>query len=253
MILQSITSLQHQLVKHLTKLRQQRSYRKKCGRLVIEGKKLIQDIHSQVEIHAILTTDASFIPDDISYKSGYQVTDSVIEKITGSVSPEGVVAEVTMPQQHPIDHCQSLVVLDRIQDPGNVGTIIRTALAFGWEAIYCIKGTCDIWNDKVIRSARGASFQIPFQYGSWQQLLELINNAGATAYAADLGGHPINTLSRPSGPIALVLGNEGQGLSEEASKNCHKVTIPISHAIESLNVSVAGGILMYHLRGQDHG
>ncbi|MEM1283319.1 MAG: RNA methyltransferase [Chlamydiota bacterium] len=253
MTLQSITSLQHQLVKHLTKLRQQRSYRKECGHLVVEGKKLIHDIHSQVEIHAILTTNTSFIPDKISYKSGYQVTDSIIEKITGSVSPEGIVAEITIPQQQPIDHYESLVVLDRIQDPGNVGTIIRTALAFGWKGIYCIEGTCDVWNDKVIRSARGASFQIPFQYGSWQQLLELVNNAGATVYAADLGGEAINTLSTPSGPIVLVLGNEGQGLSQEASKNCHKITIPISHAIESLNVSVAGGILMYHLRGKDHG
>lgn len=253
MTAKSITSLQHPLVKHLVKLRQQRSYRKDCQHLIIEGKKILHDIHPLIKIKHLLFTDASLLPATISCEEKYQVTDAIIEKITGSVTPEGIVAEVAMPEYPPLTDFQSMVVLDRIQDPGNLGTIIRTALAFGWEAIYCIEGTCDIWNDKVIRATRGAAFQIPFYHGSWSQLLKVVKNNHAHVFAADLGGQTIETLSLPEGPIALVLGNEGQGVSEEASTNCQKLTIPISNQMESLNVAVAGGILMYHLRGHHHG
>lgn len=253
MTLKSITSLQHPHIKHLTKLRQQRSYRKECRLLVIEGKKLIYELHPILDINSILVSDESLLPTGISYGVGYHVTNEIIQKITGTVSPEGIVAEVKMPEEAPLDTFQSMIVLDRIQDPGNVGTIIRTALAFGWETIYCIEGTCDIWNDKVIRASRGAAFQIPFHYGSWDQLLELLHKIDATAYAADLGGQPLDTVSKPKGPVALVLGNEGQGLSEQALSGCQKVTIPINNEMESLNVSVAGGILMYYLGGQSHG
>jgi RNA methyltransferase, TrmH family len=247
-----LTSLQHPLVKHLSKLQQQRAYRSECKQLVIEGKKLIRDVHHLIEVQSLLVTDESLIPEDIVFKTGYHVTDAIIQKITGSLSPEGIVAEITMPSTNHIESCRSLVVLDRIQDPGNVGNIIRTASAFGWDGVYCIHGTCDCWNDKVLRAARGATFHLPIQYGSWNELMELLKTNQITPYAADLGGQSIDNVDRSSHPIALVLGNEGQGLSKEVLENCKKITIPISNQMESLNVSVAGGILMYMLRDQHH-
>lgn len=252
MNLTSIASLHHPVVKHLSKLRQQRAYRSRCKRVVVEGKKLIHDIHRIVKVKTLITADSSLVPQGISFEEGYHVTDAIIKKITGSVTPEGIVAEVVMPEENSLESCRSIVVLDRIQDPGNVGTILRTALAFGWEGVYFVDGTCDMWNDKVIRSARGATFQLPFKSGPWSDLLSYFGRAQIVPYAADLGGISIDELKVDSKNIALVMGNEGQGLSKEASEYCQKVTIPISAKMESLNVSVAAGILMYKLRDRSY-
>lgn len=251
MTFKTLTSLQHPLVKHLAKLRSQPAYRREQRRLVLEGRKLLEEMHPLLHIEALLVADESLVPERISFQAGYLVTEGIIRKITGTLSPEGIVAEVRMPPERAVAPFRSMVVLDRLQDPGNVGTLMRTALAFGWDAIFCIEGTCDLWNDKVIRASRGAPFQLPVYHGSWDKLGEILRKEGATAYAADLSGAAIESLGPRAKAIALVLGNEGRGLSEEAFSHCQTITIPIDSRMESLNVSVAGGILMYLLRGEN--
>ncbi|XP_070031269.1 uncharacterized protein [Nicotiana tomentosiformis] len=151
-----------------------------------------------------------------------------------------------------------ILVLDGIQDPGNLGTLLGSAMAFGWGGAFLLHGCCDPFNEKALRASRGASFQLPLVSGGWLHLDALRNHYNMKM----LAGHPANdqrprrisTLSRDFAdslaeePLCLVLGSEGGGLSEKAKDASELVSIPMAGKFESLNVSVAGGIFLYMLQ-----
>ncbi|PKI61452.1 hypothetical protein CRG98_018135 [Punica granatum] len=122
-----------------------------------------------------------------------------------------------------------ILVLDGIQDPGNLGTLLRSAVAFNWGGVFLLPGCCDPFNDKALRASRGASFQLPIVSGYWTHLVSLKIEFGMR-------------------PLCLVLGSEGRGLSEKSESECELVSIPMTGKFESLNVSVAGGIFMFVLQ-----
>ncbi|HUQ46137.1 MAG TPA: RNA methyltransferase [Gemmatimonadaceae bacterium] len=167
-------------------------------------------------------------------------------------SPQGVLAIAEIPE-HSLDHLAlpagaRLVLLDGVQDPGNVGTIVRTAAALGAAAVLALPGTVDLWNAKVVRSAMGASFHAPAFSCTWEQLDVFLQREGVTLWGADAGGAMLESLAVPD-RLALVVGNEGAGLSAEArARVAALASLPISSVIESLNVAVATGILLYQLR-----
>ena len=141
-----------------------------------------------------------------------------------------------------------ILVLDAIQDPGNVGTILRTAAGLGVAATVALPGTVDLWNAKVVRSAMGAQFHHPAFRTTWEELGPFLSAANAAVWGADGAGAPPNAAPVPP-RLALVLGNEGSGLREDARRRCTRlVGLPVTEAIESLNVAVAAGILIYVLR-----
>jgi TrmH family RNA methyltransferase len=141
-----------------------------------------------------------------------------------------------------------LLVLDAVQDPGNVGTIIRTAAAMGVTATFSLPGTVDLWNAKVVRSGMGAHFHHPCLSGTWDELDSFRADRGIEVWAADTGGESVANLQPPP-RLALVVGNEGAGLSSSARTRAGRViALPIASAVESLNVAVAAGILLYELR-----
>jgi TrmH family RNA methyltransferase len=167
-------------------------------------------------------------------------------------SPQGVLAIGEIPQQSLDDLALSarsrLVVLDAVQDPGNVGTILRTSAALGADAVIAMPGTVDLWNAKVVRSAMGALFHSPTCIASWAELDAHRAAHGITMWGAEVGGTPLDGLTPPS-RLALLVGNEGAGLSDEARARVDQyVSLPISKAVESLNVAVATGIFLYQLR-----
>jgi TrmH family RNA methyltransferase len=138
-----------------------------------------------------------------------------------------------------------------VQDPGNVGTIIRTAAALGASATFSLPGTVDLWNSKVVRSAMGAHFHHPCLSGTWDDLDAFRRSRGVAVWAADASGDAIGGHSITSAParLAIVVGNEGSGLSTETRERADKlVALPIAKTVESLNVAVAAGILLYELR-----
>ena len=167
-------------------------------------------------------------------------------------SPQGVLAIAEIPERS-LDHLAlppraRLVLLDGVQYPGNVGTIVRTAAALGAAAVLTLPGTVDLWNAKVVRSAMGASFHAPAFSCTWEQLDVFRQREGVTLWGADAGGTTLESLVAPA-RLALVVGNEGAGLSAEArARVAVLASLPISSAIESLNVAVATGILLYQLR-----
>jgi TrmH family RNA methyltransferase len=167
-------------------------------------------------------------------------------------SPQGVLAIAEIPEQ-PLETLAMgerarIVVLDAVQDPGNVGTILRTAAALGATAALALPGTVDLWNAKVVRSAMGASFHFPVLSTTWDEL-DLFRQRNAVAlWGADAGGAALDTLHPPF-RLALVVGNEGAGLSPDARQRIDTLAaLPIGSVVESLNVAVATGIFLYQLR-----
>ena len=168
-------------------------------------------------------------------------------------SPQGVIGIAEVPDRSfetlPSDWSGILLVLDAVQDPGNVGTILRTAAALGAVATAALPGTVDLWNAKVVRSGMGAHFTHPAFSTTWTDLDTFRKHSGLKVLAADSNGDVAPEGFRASAArIALVVGNEGAGLSAEARERADRtVALPISKDVESLNVAVATGILLYTL------
>jgi RNA methyltransferase, TrmH family len=158
------------------------------------------------------------------------------------VTPERPLADVALPAR------ARLLVLDAVQDPGNVGTLLRTAAALGAAATLALPGTVDLWNGKVVRSAMGALFHHSALSCTWSELDEFLGARAIPLWGAAGGGESVHQLAAPQS-LALAVGNEGAGLTADAlARTVRRVSIPIEPDIESLNVAVAAGILLYHFR-----
>ena len=244
-----ITSLQNPLVKRLVKLRTNQDFRKEEGTVLVEGVKMVNEICQMSSPITLIVSHPEMIPEALKSFPIQTVSEEVMQKISGTQNPEGILAEVSYPQPKKFKKLKKLLILDKINDPGNLGTLLRTALAFAWEGIFLVKGGCDPFNDKALRASKGALFRLPYFEGHWSDAVKMIQEFSLEALAADLVGTPVNELKLPYG-VALTLGNESHGLSEDAKKHCAPVTIPMQGKMESLNVAVAGGILMYTLAGE---
>jgi len=183
-----------------------------------------------------------------------EVASSEFDSAAETDSPQGILAIGVVPDRTLADipgagsEPLRLLVLDALQDPGNVGTIVRTAAAFGVSATICLPGTVDLWNAKVVRSAMGAQFQHSCLTCTWDDLDSFRREWPFAIWAADASGESIDELQPPS-RLALVVGNEGAGLSEASRVRAERlVALPLSAMVESLNVAVAAGILLYELR-----
>jgi TrmH family RNA methyltransferase len=183
-----------------------------------------------------------------------EVAASEFESASETESPQGILAIAEIPDgslaaMHVSpDEPLRLLVLDGIQDPGNLGTIIRTASAFGVQATISLPGTVDVWNAKVVRSSMGSQFHHPCLSCTWDELDTFRREQPFAIWAADAGGESIDAVEPPS-RLALVVGNEGAGLSAPSRTRADRlVALPLSAMVESLNVAVAAGILLYELR-----
>lgn len=244
MITKEITSLQHPIVKHLVLLRKERDYRKEKNRAFIAGRKLVVECSSlitQLFLEIGTPVPPSIRPAEIVY-----VTPEILKKVSGLESPEPIAAEVSLPSSKSLEGKQRILALDGISDPGNLGTLLRSALALGWEGVFITTHSTDPFNEKAIRAAKGASFRIPLQVGSREELYALIEQSRMQALVADTGGEALSSLKIHS-PLLLILGSESHGVSEEIKGRYPSVKIPIDQ-MESLNVASAGAILMYTLR-----
>lgn len=243
MISKEITSLQHPFIKHLVKLRTDRKYRNEQKQTLIAGCKLVHEVSHLKTVLLEHGTTGFPDADEVIF-----VTHEILKKITGLQNPEPMAAVVAIPTPKNLEREHYLLVLDGIADPGNLGTLLRTALALGWEGVFLTAGSADPFNDKALRAARGATFRIPLFSGSWEELDAFIKKENAQVYIANTGGESIDTLKKTKLPLLLVLGNEAHGASQEAKKRFPILSIPMQTSVESLNVAIAGAILMYQLK-----
>lgn len=277
-----ITSATNPKIKAIKKLAQKRQRdRENC--FVIEGFHLVEEAikhHADIEmilhadnadqmqisgIESLLNQNARNMPATIEMIA---ITDSILTTLSQTPAPQGIIAVLKQPEQsleavlsfnstekttalstlanhRPLAH---LLLLDNVQDPGNVGTMIRTAEAAGFRAVILGEGSADLYNDKTIRATQGALFQMPIIRGNLEALLPAIHQAGYDSWVTTLEEATFYPALEKPQKCALIMGNEGQGVDPKLQKLATaKVKIPMLGQSESLNVGVAAGILMYDL------
>jgi RNA methyltransferase, TrmH family len=181
--------------------------------------------------------------------------DRALAALADTDHPQGVIAVIEPPRwgwEHLRGDTGSVVVaLDAVQDPGNVGTILRTAHGLGAAGVVALKGTAELHNPKVIRGSMGALFRLPVVSGCEAELLGWAAQHGAQLWVSDAAGTPLGRIAlRPAAapPLCLIVGNEGAGVSQAlAARAAQRVAIPLRAGAESLNVAVAAGIILYEV------
>lgn len=182
------------------------------------------------------------------------VAERELESLADTEHPQGVIAVIeprawTWRDLEPAPGAV-VVALAGVQDPGNVGTILRTAWALGAAGVVALKGTAELYNPKVLRGSMGALFRLPAVPATEEELLGWAAQRGVELWVATAAGEPIGELPRPPArpPVALALGNEGAGVPESlAARAARRVAVPLAPGAESLNVAVAAGILLYQM------
>ena len=255
-----IQSKDNKTIKHIISL-QQRKYRQKFGEYTVEGIRAVTDLGKKGFLHAILIRESKrselepLVQKDFSISSVYVVQDPIFDKIEHSVNGQGIlgIAKKCINELHSFIVEDGLyVALDGVQDPGNLGTIIRTAVAAGAKGIFLLKGTVDPYNEKCVRSTMSALCNIPiFEDITLSEFYDFIKDNTIKTYVTSLeNAKPYHTISYAKRTM-VILGNEGNGVSKEIIEMCDQaITIPMYGDIESLNVSIAAALCMYKVREQ---
>ncbi|GAB4075023.1 RNA methyltransferase [Barrientosiimonas marina] len=243
-----ITSLQNQNIKRWQKLHKQKG-RKLSGTFLVEGFHLIEEAYrSNWLIEEMIVAEDVDIPHWCEPYAPVVVTTQVMQHMTRTESPQGIAAVVRM-QEVEVHVCDTVLLLDAIQDPGNLGTMIRTADAAGFDMVMIGERTTDVYNDKVVRATQGSLFHMPIRYVNLPERISVLQEDGFTIWASALTNAVSFHKAEASDKMGLIIGNEGAGISEEVLDSADKiVNIPIYGQAESLNASVAAGILMYALK-----
>lgn len=175
-----------------------------------------------------------------------------LQEAADTESPQGVLAIAPIPSWEmpapPFAEGARFLVLDALQDPGNVGTVVRTAAAMGIRATFALPGTVDVWNAKVVRGSMGALFTHPVHMLDWTTVAGFMAQHEVALWAADMDGTPLPevALHEMAAPQALIVSNEGAGLTPAVAASVQRtVAVPMAAGVESLNVGVATGILLY--------
>ena len=243
-----IESNQNKIIKEVNSLKAKKE-RDKTGLFILEGKRLVDEIPNSWEIKYLLKAES--YSEDINFENVYTVKDSLFEKISETVNPQGILAVCHIKEFDVtnVDYSNSpfFVVLENVTDPGNMGTLIRTADAAGADGIFLSKGCVDIYNPKVIRATMGSIFHLPiYRNLNLMDLMDDFKNNNVKTLAAHLKGTSTPYKVDMTTACAVIIGNEANGLSDEISEMASDlVKIPMPGKAESMNAGIAGGILIY--------
>ncbi len=238
MVIKMIDSTNHEAVKLALKLKQKK-YRNDLNKFLIEGHHLIDEASEL----GLLETVFSLAPIQREDVKSYQVSKAVFKQLSDVIAPQGMIGICAKPNASELS--DRILLLDGIQDPGNLGTILRSAVAFGFKTIVA-ENTCDFYNEKVIRGSQGAIFKVNIIN---TKILEFLNeNPDYDIYGTDVStGEKLSHINFTNRKIMLILGNEGSGVREELkSKADANIHIEMENT-ESLNVSIAASIIMYEI------
>lgn len=238
-----ISSRNNPFVKHILSLREKK-FRREYGEYVAEGIKLVREAHAcGCAVEQVVCAE-SYAGEKFSPDKTIVVTDGVFAKLSEETSPQGILAVLRIPDAPMAPPRGLSLLLDGVSDPGNLGTIIRTANAAGYEDIYLL-GCTDPYSSKCVRASMGGVFYVRLHAGTREELLAPLG--GVPLLCADMGGENVFSFHAPE-RFCLVIGNEANGVSREIRGQCaHTVRIPMRASCESLNAGVSAGILMYEL------
>ncbi|MCL2391727.1 MAG: RNA methyltransferase [Oscillospiraceae bacterium] len=246
--MEKITSRRNPLCVHFKKLGMSRAYRYSCGEFLCDGMKLLKEAErGGAEIVAVLTSNHIPFPLPIETKV-YLTDESIIHALSPLKNAQSVLFTCRIPKSYDTFDGGSMILLDGLQDPGNVGTIIRTANAFGIGGVILSEGCADLYNPKTIRATMGALFKQPSIMMN-QSEIKRLKERGIRFVGASVGeGSKDITEVRLKDSI-IVIGSEGAGISGAILALCdEQIKIPISPDCESLNAAVAAGVIMWCAR-----
>ena len=239
-------SLNKSTVKLIQSLKQQK-FRKEHGLFVVEGRKMVEELlQSNMETLCLFATERFLLDYEIQDERLEIATEVQMEQMSGQDTPPGILAVVKVPQQGEILDKGLVLALDGIANPGNLGTIIRTAEWFGIKQIVCSNDCVELWNPKVIQATMGSVFRMPIAYTDLENYLKTAKASGKPIFGALLEGENLFKKEKSSEGI-IVIGSESHGIRPAILPFItHPITIPRAKGsmTESLNASMAAGIIL---------
>ena len=244
-----ITSTQNQFVKQVRSLRDKK-FRKQSGLFVVEGGNIFKDMPDGLSVEYILATEERL--DEVqklifsTRVCVYVVSESVMKSLSDTVTPYGLIAVLKTPQVEFSMPKGNALLLDGVSDPGNMGTIIRTAAARGFEDIYLLD-CVDVYSPKVVRATLGGLFKVRLCEVDESEAIDLLDNLNSAVL--DFGGEDL-TKAEINSPILIVTGSEAHGVRDSVLAHSKRIlTLPMTNGIESLNAAVATAVAMYQTKG----
>lgn len=249
----NITSTSNETIKYFISLNDKKT-RMNAKRFIVEGYHLVNEASKTNLLEAIISTDEKELK-KINNVKRYLVNDAIINKIATTKNPQNILGIVKM-LDHNITNLlpiikgnkTKLIMLDDVNDPGNLGTIIRTAAGLGYDGIIMSPNTVDLYNEKVIRSTQGVMFKIPIIKANLQEVIKMLKKEKVFCIGTALtNAKDVKHITKKD-KFAICLGNEAKGISKEVLDNMDEnVRIAMNNDVESLNVSIAAGIIMYEM------
>lgn len=257
-----ITSRDNKLIRHITRLASDARYRRTSGEYVCEGEKLLWEaVRDGVELHAVLWEQESLraaraacpeLPEklDLPGCRCVEAPANVFGAASFLETFSGPLFVCAMKERALPEAGRRFIALDCVQDPGNVGTVIRTADAFSVDGVWLLEGTADPYQPKAVRAAMGSIFRVPVYRAAAEDFFENMRASGVTVYAAALTEDAESIRASGLGNCAVLIGNEGRGVRPDCIARCEKsILIPMSGHAESLNAAVAAAIVMWEMSG----
>lgn len=246
--MERITSRSNPLCTHIRKLNTSASYRREQGEFVGEGPKLLGEVIRAGQTVTVVVTPAGVDVPCPEQTRRVEMPGDLFESLCDTKAPQGVLfvcktPDTAMPEKLSGNR---YLVLDGVQDPGNVGTVWRTADAFGADGLILLEGCADPFSPKTVRSTMGAAFRLPVYRSNAAELKEKCRDAGLPLYATALREDTEDVSAADLHRCAAVIGSEGRGVSEEVLNLCEKtLKIPMRERCESLNAAVAAAVILW--------
>lgn len=244
--MEHITSLKNPKVAAWKALKDRKG-RRESGCFLVEGRKMVEEVlKSAFDVEAVLVQEGMELPDGLTMPV-YELPAHVLAAVCDTKTPQGIAAVVRMKEQSALG--KHIVVLDGVQDPGNVGTIIRTADAAGLDGVLLSTQCADVFSPKVLRATMGSIFRMNLRTtDDLPGELTKLREKGYSILSSQLDGTPFYEREKVAEQFALVIGNEGNGVSEQVQQTAtHRVRLPMRGGAESLNAAIAAAIMMYEL------
>lgn len=250
---EKITSRKNRIIAHLRQLGRDAGYRRECGEFLCDGEKLLTEaIAAGMEPRILLWKENGTPVRDIAAGSQFLAPEDLFDYASPMINSPGPLFTLSFPEKPERFTPRCALVLENVQDPGNVGTVIRTANAFGIDAVVLAGACADPYHPRTVRATMGAVFrQYILCVNDPEELKTVIKSWDLPLYGAVLSERAQNVLSCELAGSAVAVGSEGKGLSAEVRAMCDgELIIPMQSGSESLNAAVAASILMWEMRGR---
>lgn len=257
--MQVISSKDNRIIKEAASL-SEKKYRDELESFLVEGPNIVKEAMQQGGrvrfIFTLAGTESDEIKEILSEAEAqnlavYELTSDVFAKVTQTNTPQAIVAVMKKRQIQEQEFFETvsdknILVLDRLQDPGNVGTVIRTAEAMGFGGLMVLKGTADVYQPKVVRSAAGSLLRFPVLFANTAaECMEILERNNKKIYATAMNGKECVCDANLKSDVAIVIGNEGNGVCKELLEKASTLSIPMQGQTESINAAISAAIVMY--------